>query len=242
MATPQSSGNVSAQLVKELRERTGAGFSACKDALVEAKGSIENAVTILRKRGQAAAQKKSQRATSEGLVGSYIHAGGKIGVLLELNCESDFVARTDDFQRLCHDIAMHVAALDPRFLRREEVTDEILEREREIYREQARATGKPEPVVEKIVSGKMEKFYEENCLYEQHFIRDEALTIKELIAQTIAKIGENIAVRRFSRFKVGETDGKAGATGQEPAEPQAGSPSPASSAGPSSSAMNASKP
>ena len=225
MATPESSGNISAQLVKELRERTGAGFSACKDALVESKGSLEEAITTLRKKGQAAAQKKSQRATSEGLVGSYIHAGGKIGVLLELNCESDFVARTDDFRRLCHDIAMHIAALDPRFLRREEVTQEILDREREIYREQARATGKPEPVIEKIVNGKMEKFYEENCLYEQHFIRDEGVTVKELIAQTIAKIGENIAVRRYARFKVGEADGKPGAAGQEPSEPQPVAPS-----------------
>jgi elongation factor Ts len=225
MATAESSTNISAQLVKDLRERTGAGFSACKDALIESKGDLEQAITILRKKGQAAAQKKSQRATSEGLVGSYIHAGGKIGVLLELNCESDFVARTDDFQRLCHDIAMHVAALDPRFLRREEVTEEILAREREIYREQARATGKPEPVIEKIVNGKMEKFYEENCLYEQHFIRDEGVTVKELIAQTIAKIGENIAVRRYARFKVGEADGKPGAGGQEAAEPEPAAPS-----------------
>lgn len=225
MATPESSGSVSAQRVKELRERTGAGFSACKDALVEAKGDLENAVTVLRKKGQAAAQKKAQRTTSEGLVGSYIHAGGKIGVLLELNCESDFVARTDDFQRLCHDIAMHVAALDPRFLRREEVTEQILEREREIYREQARATGKPDPVIEKIVNGKMEKFYEENCLYEQHFIRDEGVTVKELIAQTIAKLGENVAVRRFSRFKVGETDGTSAAAGGG-AEEQSPSPIP----------------
>ena len=224
MATMETPTNISAQLVKELRERTGAGFSACKDALVESKGDLDNAITILRKKGQAAAQKKSQRSTSEGLVGSYIHAGGKIGVLLELNCESDFVARTDDFQKLCHDIAMHVAALDPRFLRREEVTDEILEREREIYREQARATGKPEPVIEKIVSGKMEKFYEENCLYEQHFIRDEGLTVKELIAQTIAKIGENIAVRRFARFKVGEADGKPSAASQEAVEAQSAAP------------------
>jgi elongation factor Ts len=233
MATPESSANVSAQLVKELRERTGAGFSACKDALVEAKGNLENAVTVLRKKGQAAAQKKAQRATSEGLVGSYIHAGGKIGVLLELNCESDFVARTEDFQRLCHDVAMHVAALDPRFLRREEVTPQILEREREIYREQARATGKPDAVVEKIVNGKMEKFYEENCLYEQHFIRDEGLTVKELIAQTIAKLGENVAVRRFSRFKVGEADGK-------PSEPQGEAP--ATPGEPSSPSPTASKP
>src|SRR5215469_1379908 len=225
MATMETPTNISAQLVKELRERTGAGFSACKDALVESKGDLDNAITILRKKGQAAAQKKSQRTTSEGLVGSYIHAGGKIGVLLELNCESDFVARTDDFQKLCHDIAMHVAALDPRFLRREEVTEEILAREREIYREQARATGKPEPVIEKIDTGKMEKFYEENCLYEQHFIRDEGLTVKELVAQAIAKIGENISVRRFARFKVGEADSKPAAAVPEAPEPQPAAPS-----------------
>jgi elongation factor Ts len=199
----------SAQQVKELRERTGAGFSACRDALAEAKGDAEQAIDLLRKKGQAAAQKKAQRATSEGLVGHYIHAGGKIGVLVEINCESDFVARTDDFQKLCHDVAMHIAALDPRFLRREEVTQEILDREREIYREQARATGKPDPVIEKIVTGKMEKFYEENCLYEQHFIKDEGTTVKEMVAQAIAKLGENIAVRRFARFKVGEADGVA---------------------------------
>jgi elongation factor Ts len=241
MATPESSGSVSAQLVKVLRERTRAGFSACKDALVESKGDLEAAVTILRKKGQAVAQKKAQRTTSEGLVGSYIHAGGKIGVLLELNCESDFVARTDDFQKLCHDIAMHVAALDPRFLRREEVTQEILDRERDIYREQARTTGKPDAVIEKIVNGKMEKFYEESCLYEQHFIRDEGITVKELIAQAIAKLGENIAVRRFSRFKVGEADGKPGTAGLEPAEPQGSTPAaPAPSTGPS--AAKTSKP
>jgi elongation factor Ts len=193
--------------VKQLRERTGAGFAACREALIEAKGNLELAIDILRKKGQAAAAKKAQRATSEGLVGSYIHAGGKIGVLVEVNCESDFVARTEDFQRLCHDVAMHIAALDPRFLRREEVTQEILDREREIYKDQAKQTGKPEPVIEKIVSGKMEKFYEENCLYEQHFIKDEGVTIKELVDQAIAKLGENIAVRRFSRFKVGEMDG-----------------------------------
>lgn len=220
MATPQNSGNIPAQLVKELRERTGAGFSACKDALAEAKGDIEQAINILRKKGQAAAQKKSARTTSEGLVGSYIHAGGKIGVLLELNCESDFVARTEDFQKLCKDVAMHIAALDPRFLRREEVTQEILDRERDIYSEQARSTGKPEPVIEKIVTGKMEKFYEENCLYEQHFIRDEGLTVKELIDQTIAKLGENIAVRRYARFKVGESDGKPASGASEAVELQ----------------------
>src|ERR1700732_2791591 len=209
MATAPEPGNrnVSAQQVKELRDRTGAGFTACREALIESGGDIEGAINHLRKKGQAAAAKKAQRATSEGLVSCYIHAGGKIGVLVEVDCESDFVARTDDFQRLCHDVAMHIAALDPRFLRREDVTQETLDREREIYKEQAKATGKPEAVAEKIVNGKMEKFYEENCLYEQHFIKDEGLTVKELIDHTIAKIGENIAVRRFSRFKVGEMDG-----------------------------------
>ncbi len=199
-------GKPNAQQVKELRDRTGAGFTACREALIEAQGNVEQAINVLRKKGQAAAAKKAQRATSEGLVGSYIHAGGKIGVLVEVNCESDFVARTEDFQRLCHDVAMHIAALDPRFLRREEVTQEILDREREIYKDQAKQTGKPENVIDKIVNGKMEKFYEENCLYEQHFIKDEGVTIKELVDQAIAKMGENIAVRRFSRFKVGEMD------------------------------------
>jgi elongation factor Ts len=213
-------GNVPAQLVKELRDRTGAGFTACREALIATGGNIEQAIQHLRKKGQAAAAKKAQRATSEGLVSCYIHAGGKIGVLVEVNCESDFVARTDDFQRLCHDVAMHIAALDPRFLRREEVTQETLDREREIFREQAKATGKPENVIEKIVSGKMEKYYEENCLYEQHFIKDEGVTVKELIDLTIAKVGENIAVRRFSRFKVGEMDGAAPAV-PAPEEPDA---------------------
>jgi elongation factor Ts len=217
MATAPETGkaNISAQLVKQLRERTGAGFSDCRAALIETGGDIEQAINVLRKKGQAAAAKKAQRATSEGLVSSYIHAGGKIGVLVEIDCESDFVARTEDFQRLSHEIAMHVAALDPRFLRREEVTQEILDREREIYSEQAKATGKPAAVIEKIVSGKMEKFYEENCLYEQHFIKDEGITIKELVDQAIAKLGENIAIRRFARFKVGEPDAGAAAPGSE---------------------------
>ncbi len=204
--------NISAQQVKELRDRTGAGFSACREALIEASGSMEQAIDILRKKGQAAAAKKAQRATSEGLVGSYIHAGGKIGAMVEVNCESDFVARTEDFQRLCHDIAMHVAATDPRFLRREEVTPELLERERAIYTDRAKASGKPDNIVPKIVSGQMEKFYEENCLYEQHFIKDEGVTVKELVDQAIAKLGENITIRRFSRFKVGETDSAAQAS------------------------------
>src|ERR1700687_543614 len=202
--------NVPAQLVKELRERTGAGFSDCRAALVEARADVEKAINILRKKGQAAAQKKAQRQASEGLVGHYIHAGGKIGVIAEINCESDFVARTEAFQQLCHDIAMHIAALDPRYLRREEVTSEMLEKERDIYREQARATGKSEQVVEKIVTGKMEKFYEENCLYEQHYIKDESVTIGEMITQAIANLGENISVRRVVRFKVGEVSGASG--------------------------------
>ena len=226
MTTQPGGPNIPAQLVKELRERTGAGFTACREALIEAKGEIEQAINVLRKKGQAAAQKKAQRATSEGMVGYYIHAGGKIGVLVEVNCESDFVARTDDFQKLCHDVAMHIAALDPRFLKREEVTQEILDRERDIYKDQAKQTGKPENVIEKIVNGKMEKFYEENCLYEQHFIRDEGVTVKELIDLTIAKVGENISVRRFARFKVGESP-----DGAAPAAPVAAGdvPAPASS-------------
>jgi elongation factor Ts len=206
--------NIPAQVVKELRERTGAGFADCRSALVESRGNIEGAIDVLRKKGQAAAQKKAARAATEGLIGHYIHAGGKIGVIIEVNCESDFVARTDDFQRLCHDVAMHIAALDTRYVRREDVTQEILDREREIYKAQARATGKPEPVIEKIVNGKMEKFYEENCLYEQHFIKDESVTVGELVSQRIHKLGENISIRRYVRFKVGES---AGAASAEPA-------------------------
>lgn len=196
---------VSAQLVKTLRERTGAGFSDCRAALQEAKGDLEAAIGVLRKKGQVAAQKKAQRQATEGAIGSYIHAGGRIGVLIEVNCESDFVARTDEFQHLCHGLAMHVAALNPRFVRREEVPSDVLDRERASSREQAKASGKPEHILDKIISGKLEKFYEENCLYEQHFIKDESITIREMIEQMVAKVGENIAVRRFSRFKVGET-------------------------------------
>jgi elongation factor Ts len=207
MSTQPTPIQIPAQLVKELRERTNAGFADCRAALVEAEGDLEKAISVLRKKGQAAAAKKAQREASEGLVGSYIHAGGKIGVLVEINCESDFVARTNEFQQLCHDIAMHIAALDPRYVRREEVTPEMLEKEREIYSAQARATGKPDAVIEKIVNGKMEKFYEENCLYEQHYIKDESVTIKEMINDAIANLKENMGVRRFVRFKVGEVSG-----------------------------------
>ena len=205
---------IPAKLVKELRERTNAGFSDCRAALVEAAAQLgdsadtaqllEKGIEILRKKGQAAAAKKATREASEGLIGHYIHAGGKIGVIVEVNCESDFVARTEAFQQLCHDIAMHIAAVDPRYVRREDVTAEMLDKEREIYAAQARATGKPEPVIQKIVQGKMEKFYEETCLYEQHYIKDETQTIGEMINAAIAKLGENMTIRRFARFKVGE--------------------------------------
>jgi len=204
MSTPNTAMEIPAKLVKELRDRTNAGFNDCRAALVEAAGDIEKAIAVLRKKGQAAAAKKATREASEGLVGSYIHAGGKIGVLVEVNCESDFVARTEAFQQLCHDIAMHIAALDPKYVRREEVTSEILDKEREIYKAQALATGKPENVVDKIVNGKMEKFYEENCLYEQHYIKDEGMTIGEMVKAAISKLGENIVIKRFARFKVGE--------------------------------------
>jgi len=220
MSTSKPVMEIPAKLVKELRELTNAGFSDCRAALVEAaaqlgdsadnKKLIEKAVEILRKKGQAAAAKKATREATEGLIGHYIHAGGKIGVIVEINCESDFVARTDAFKQLCHDVAMHIAAVDPRYVRREDVTPEMLEKEREIYAAQARATGKPDAVIQKIVTGKMEKFYEETCLYEQHFIKDETMTIGEKIAQAIAKLGENITIRRFARFKVGEVPNQVG--------------------------------
>jgi len=200
------SEKIDARLVKQLRDLTGAPVGDCKKALEEANGNIEDAVVVLRKRGVASAQKKASRTTNEGSVGTYIHAGGKIGVLLELNCESDFVARTPDFQELLKDIAMHIAASDPRYIRPEDVTAADMDREKEIYRAQAAATGKPAPVIEKIVEGKMAKFYEEVCLLDQPFIKDQAVTIKELIAHKVGKLGENITVRRFARFKVGAPD------------------------------------
>jgi len=195
---------IDAKLVKELREKSGAPMGDCLKALQEAKGDMEEAFVVLRKRGMASAAKKASRSTNEGAVGTYIHAGGKIGVLIELNCESDFVARTDDFQELLKDIAMHIAAVDPRYVGKDEVTEADLAREKDIFRSQAAATGKPAPVVEKIVEGKMSKFYEEVCLLEQPFIKEASLTIGQLIAQKIAKLGENISVRRFARFKIGE--------------------------------------
>ncbi len=199
---------ISAQTVKQLRERTSAPWADCKAALTESKGDMDGAEVVLRKKGLAAAQKKAGRATLEGLVGSYIHAGAKIGVLVELNCETDFVARTAEFQQLAHDIAMHIAASDPRFIRKEEVTPEMLEKEKEIYRAQALASGKREKVLDRIVQGKMEKFYEEVCLLEQHFIKDSGQTVRQVIASSIGKLGENISVQRFIRFKVGDSTEK----------------------------------
>jgi len=202
--------SVSAEQVKKLREISGAPMLECKKALEEAGGDLEKAYTILRKRGQAVAAKKAGRTTSEGIVGSYIHAGGKMGVLIEVNCESDFVARTEEFQELVHDLAMQVCATDPRFVRKEDVTEEVLKKEKEILKDQAAASGKPEAVLDRITEGRLGKFYEETCLYEQHFIKDTtgAMTISELINSKIAKFGENIQISRFSRLKVGEAAAK----------------------------------
>jgi elongation factor Ts len=195
---------VDAKLVKELREKSGAPMGDCLKALQEAKGDMEGAFVVLRKRGMASAAKKASRSTNEGAVGTYIHAGGKIGVLLELNCESDFVARTEDFQELLKDIAMHIAAVDPRYVGKDEVTEGDIEREKEIYRAQAAASGKPAAIVEKMLEGKLGKFYEEFCLLEQPFIKDQSQSIAQIIASKVAKLGENISVRRFARFKIGE--------------------------------------
>lgn len=194
---------VSANLVKELREKTGVGFMECKSALQEANADLEEAVKILRKRGLASLAKKSGRETKDGLISTYVH-NGKIGVMVELNCETDFVARNPDFQTLAKDLAMHIAASEPRFVNKEDVTEDILAEEREIYAEQARATGKPENVVGKIVEGRVSKFYSEACLLEQPFVKDPSICVREHIAAHIQKIGENIQVRRFVRYKLGE--------------------------------------
>lgn len=198
---------VSANLVRELRDRTGAGMMDCKRALSESDGDLQRALVSLREKGLAAAAKKAGRSASEGSVGSYIHAGGKIGVLIEVNCETDFVARTDDFQDLVKDLAMQIAAANPRFVRREDVPAELIEQERSIYRAQAANTGKPAQVVEKIVDGKVEKFYSEVCLLEQPFIKDPDKTVARLVSESVAKLGENVIVRRFARFQLGEQTG-----------------------------------
>ncbi len=195
---------IPASLVKTLREKTGIGIMDCKSALIEAKGDIEEAVKILRKKGLAKAEEKASRIAKEGLVGSYVHIGGKIGVLVEVNCETDFVARNEDFKQLVKDIAMHIAATDPKYMKREEIPEDVIQQEREIYRCQLQNSNKPPQVTEKIVDGKMEKFYSEVCLFEQPFVKDQSITIEELISSNIAKMGEKIAIGRFVRFKLGE--------------------------------------
>lgn len=196
--------DVTATMVKELRTKTGAGMMDCKRALAEVDGDLEKAVDYLRQKGLAQASKKSARVTSQGLVESYIHMGGKIGVLVEINCETDFVARTDEFKAMAHDVALHIAASAPRYVRRDEVTKEDLEREREIYLAQAKDQGKPEKIIDKIVDGKMEKFYAEHCLLEQPFVKNPDQTVEDVVKEKVASTGENIAIRRFMRFQLGE--------------------------------------
>jgi elongation factor Ts len=195
---------ISAQQVKALRDKTGAGFMECKAALTETKGNIEEAVTLLRKKGLAQAGRKAGRTTNQGLVGSYIHLGGKVGVLVELNCESDFVAKTEAFQSLLKEIALHVAAASPAYVRREDVPADVLERERGIYRAQMESSGKPANVIEKIVEGKLNAFYEQSVLLDQPSIRDPKVKVQDMLNAAIASLGENIQISRFARFKVGE--------------------------------------
>ena len=197
---------VTADMVKQLRDRTGAGMMECKAALAEAQGSMEEAVTLLRKRGLAQAAKRAGRATGQGTIGSYIHMGGKIGVLVEVNCESDFVARTEDFNNLVREVAMHVAAADQKWVRREEVPAEAIEKEKAIYRAQMEGSGKPANVLDKIIEGKLGSFYSQFVLLDQPYIRDDKMTISQLVAQASAKTGENIQVSRFVRFRVGEAN------------------------------------
>jgi elongation factor Ts len=196
---------VTADMVKQLRDRTGAGMMECKAALAEAQGSMEEAVTLLRKRGLAQAAKRAGRATGQGTIGSYIHMGGKIGVLVEVNCESDFVARTDDFQNMAREIAMHIAAANPLYVRREDVPGDVLDREKDIYRGQMAGQNKPAAVIDKIVEGKLGSFYEQVCLLDQPSIRDPKVTIGQTVQAAIAKLGENISIARFVRFKLGDT-------------------------------------
>jgi len=197
---------IDAKIVKELREKTGAGMMDCKKALVEAEGDIEKAIDNLRKTGAAKAEKKSARSAKEGLIYSYIHQGGKLGVLVEIGCETDFVAKTDGFIDLARNIAMQVAATNPISINREDVPEAIAAREKDIYIDQAKSTGKPENIIERIVAGKMDKYFQENCLMEQVFIKDSDKKIKDLITATVATLGENITVNRYSRFAIGETN------------------------------------
>src|SRR5438034_4442624 len=195
---------IKATSVKELREKTGAGMMDCKNALVEAKGDLDQAIIVLRKKGLASAQKKATRIAAEGMIGHYIHSGGKLGVLVEVNSETDFAARSDDFQALVKDIAMHIAAANPLYVRREDVPAEVLEKEKEIYKDQARASGKPANIIDKIAEGKLESYFEMACLYDQKFVKDPNISVKELINNAVGTIGENIQVLRFARFKTGE--------------------------------------
>ena len=195
---------IEASQVKELREKTGVGMMECKQALVEAGGDLAGAEKLLRMRGLAAAQKKSGRATGEGLVEAYVHTGGKIGVLLEVNCETDFAARSDDFRQLVRSLAMHIAAAAPRYLKRDEVASEVLAEEREIATEQARKAGKPDNVIERIVTGRIEKFFAENCLLEQPFVKEPERTVTQIIGDAVSRIGENIQVRRYTRYVLGD--------------------------------------
>ena len=195
---------VSASMVKDLREKTGAGMMDCKKALAESAGNFEKAVDYLRQKGLATAARRAGKVASEGQIGSYVHAGGKIGVMVEVNCETDFVAKTDDFQAFAKDVAMHIAASSPLYIQRENVSPEALEREREIYRAQARDAGKPEKIMEKIVEGKLEKYYSEVCLLEQPFVKDPDRTVQDLLNGLIGKLGEKVEIRRFIRFQVGE--------------------------------------
>lgn len=195
---------ITAAMVKQLREKTGAPMMDCKKALVESKGDLENAISYLRQKSLVGVSKKASRATKDGLITSYIHTGGKVGVMLEINCETDFVARSEEFKKLSKNMSMHIAALNPLYLNREEVPPQVIEKERAIYLTQAKNSGKPEKVWDKIVNGKIKKFYSEVCFMEQSYIRDNELIIKDVINETIAKIGENISIRRFVRYQLGE--------------------------------------
>ena len=195
---------ITANQVKELREKTGAGMMDCKNALTESNGDLEQAIVWLRKKGLASAQKKASRIAAEGMIGYYIHPGDKLGVLVEVNCETDFAAKSGEFRNLVKDVAMHIAAQNPLYVRRDEVPPEVLEKEKEIYKDQARGSGKPEHIIDKIAEGKLESFYQMACLYDQQFVKDPSQTVEQLINALIGKIGENIRVRRFARFKTGE--------------------------------------
>jgi elongation factor Ts len=195
---------VNAQQIKELREKTGAGMLDCKNALADSGGDMEKAVVVLRKKGLASAQKKASRVAAEGMIGHYIHGGGTIGVLVEINCETDFAARSEDFRELAKELAMHIAAQSPAYVRREDVPAEVVEKEKEIYRDQARSSGKPDNIVDKIAEGKLDAFFKGSCLYEQEFVKDPSVTVEEMIQNLGVKIRENLMVRRFTRYQTGE--------------------------------------